>query len=443
MKVQMLWRALAILLLGMLASSPARALLIDSPVCNTGLCVNITTFDSNGTVTSSKFLSGAAAVNLDADSPVGAPVTYGPFTISKCSGCSGRARVFVSVGSIDKVVLTDAQIRNAGTAPATMTIQVVSGQLGVSGPGGPYPYAIELSGSFLGTTPTAAANQIQVTAQATSITQCYTDIEGGGVTCSGFSNLIDSPAQDPGEDATNTSKYSLIAPPFSAGGVAVFAPKEQQISNCSGFGSTGEGDAGSCLPALAISVNVSLAGQQVARIPGSIGAFHVASQCDPDSTDPKMQKGCDIMSNLFASLGPKGFKVYDVRLEPSPGGPNIDSRGGVDSSPDAWVTKRGATDDDDNSSADGNISNTRARLQSNGVGDIKANGLCPASGCTGATTLPVRVYCSGMKISESPLNLNAKGDGRADLLFSLPCNDPAVLIMDPSGQFWVAAPAIL
>jgi len=439
MKLHTLAQSVAILLLGMLASLPARALLIN-PTCNTGVCVTITTFASDGTQTSQTFLSGAAAVNLDADSPIGGPVSYGPFTISRCSGCTGRARAFVSIGSIDKLVFTDAQIRNTSGAPASMTIEVDSGLLGVSGPGGLYPYAVELSGSFLGTTPTNAANQIQVTAQTTSITSC-----GDG--CFGFTNMIDNPPLDPGEtDAngnTNPGKYSLIAPPFSAGGTAVFAPKEQQNIQCSGFGSTGEGDPGSCLPQLSVFVSVSLASLQVARIPGSIGAFHVASRCDPDSSDPALQKGCDIMANFFASLGPKGFKVYEVRLEPSPGGPNIDSRGGVDSSPAAWVTKRGAPDDDDNSTADGNISNTKARLQSSGVGDVRANGLCPATGCTGATTLPVRVYCAGQKIAETPLNLNAKGDGKADLLFSLPCNDPAVLIMDPSGQFWVAAPAIL
>jgi hypothetical protein len=46
-------------------------------------------------------------------------------------------------------------------------------------------------------------------------------------------------------------------------------------------------------------------------------------------------------------------------------------------------------------------------------------------------------------VSETALRLNGKGDGKADLIFSLPCNDPAVLILDPSGQYWVAAPAIL
>lgn len=446
MKVQTLYRSLAILLLGMLASLPARALLIEGDPCAgvSGLCVIVSWTD--GTTSDYKVLSGAAAVNLDLDSPVGNPAPYGMFTISRCSGCTGRARVFVSIGSIDKLVLTDAQIRNIGGVPATLTITANSGQLGVSGPGGLYPYAVELSGSFLGTTPTSPSNRIQVTANATSITSsltCGSDCGTGSRT-----RMIDSPAQDADEtsDPATWSTNSLVAPPFSAGGIAVFAPKEQQNLDCSGFASSGEGDPGSCLPSLNLNMNVSLGSLQVARIPGSVGAFHVTSPCDPDSTDPKMQKGCDIMANFFATLGPKGFKVYDVRLEPSPGGANIDSRGGVDSSPVAWVTKRGAPDDDDNSTADGNISNTRARLQSSGVGDVKANGLCRATGCVGPTTLVARVYCAGQNISEAPLNLNAKGDGSADLIFSVPCNDPAVLIIDPSDPthpYWVAAPAIL
>jgi len=439
MKVHKLVRAIAILLLGTLASWAAHA-----------LNVTVTTFDSNGTQTSQTILSGAAAVNLDADSPVGNPVAYGPFFISRCSGCTGRARVFVSVGSIDKLVLTDAQIRNASGAPASMTIQVDSGQLGVSGPGGLYPYAVELSGSFLGTTPTSPANQIQVTAATTSFfssTVC-TDCTGSRT------SMIDSPALDPGETdpvtgITNPSKYSLVAPPFSAGGIAVFAPKEQQNLDCSGFATSGvEGDPGSCLPSLSLNVNVSLGPSQVARIPGSIGAFHVASLCEPNSTDPKRTKGCDIMNNFFASLGPKGFKVYDVRLEPSPGrdinSPGFGFRNGLANSPDAWVTKRGA--DDDDGASDGNISNTRVRLQSSGVGAVVANGLCPAGGCDpSGSALPARLYCGGEERigSRTLLHLNGKGDGKEDLIFSLPCNDPAVLILDPSGQFWVAAPAIL
>ena len=108
-------------------------------------------------------------------------------------------------------------------------------------------------------------------------------------------------------------------------------------------------------------------------------------------------------------------------------GDPVDSRGPVRSFPDAWITKRGAPDDDDNSSTEGNISNTRVRLQSNGVGDVKANGLCPATGCPSSNALPVRVYCAGEQLSETLLHLNGKGDGKVDLIFSLPCNDPAVL----------------
>jgi len=401
--------------------------------------VSVSTYDSNGNVISSTTLSGDSTVNLDADSPIGGPVVYGPFTIARCSGCSGRARVFISQGSINKLVLTDAQITNrAGSPSARMTISVDSGPLSVAGPAGSYPYAVELNGSFVGTAATDPANSIQVKATTTAITSC---VEG----CFGTRSVIDSPALDPGE-TTDTTLYSVLAPPFSAGGVAVFAPKEQLTLDCSGWfvsSPTSDGGVDSCLPALGLSVNLSLRAGQAARLPGSIGAFHVASRCDPDSTDPALTKGCDIMANFFASLGPKGFKVYDVRLEPSPGGSNVDSRGGVDSFPDAWVTKRGASDDDDNSSVEGNISNTRARLQSGGIGDVKANGLCPAAGCPSSNTLPVRVYCSGQMVSETALRLNGKGDGKADLIFSLPCNDPAVLILDPSGQYWVAAPAIL
>jgi hypothetical protein len=264
--------------------------------------------------------------------------------------------------------------------------------------------------------------------------------------------MIDSPAVDAGETTATEDSYSLIAPPFSAGGVAVFAPKEQQNLQCGGFfvpnpdGS--EGGTYSCLPALGLTVDVSLKAAHSARIPGSIGAFHVPTQCYPDSTDPKLQKGCDIMSNFFASLGPKGFKVYDVRLEPSSGRDvnvlGVSFRNGFANSPEAWVTKRGAPDDGDNGTA-GNISNTRVRLQSNGTGDITANGLCPVGGCDPAgSALHARLYCGGeeREASRTVLHLNGKGDGKEDLIFSLPCADPAVLIIDGSEQYWVAAPAI-
>jgi hypothetical protein len=147
------------------------------------------------------------------------------------------------------------------------------------------------------------------------------------------------------------------------------------------------------------------------------------------------------MAEFFASLGPKGFKVYDVRMEPSPGtARDVDFRTPpVRNSPDAWRSKRGDGDDDD---ADGNISNTRVRLETNGAGEVKARGLCPVDGCPSSNNLPVRVYCGTTVTFETVLHLNQKGDGRAKVIFSLPCPDPAVLVMDPTDQHWVAAPAI-
>jgi hypothetical protein len=434
MKVQILWRSLAILLLGMLASLPARALVIDTGCSSVaGLCVTI----SDGTSTISMTpQNGAATVNLDSDTggPNGGPggaVRYGAFSIARCSGCAGRARVFVSEGSIDKLVLTDAVITNttlgATVSPKALSITVTSGLLSVSGPAGQYPYATELSGTFsapFGTGSTVdGIDQITVTATTNG-------------NCDGPC-MIDSPAFDTGE--TNPSQYSLVAPPFLSAGVASYAPKEQQNIQC-GFSDIES--SGTCQPALGLSINVNLKSRHSAVIPGSIGAFHVTSPCEPDSGDPAKIKGCQKMADFFASLGPKGFKVYDVRMEPSPGIRLVDFRFDASNSSDVWVSRRGG--DDDHDSDDGNISNTRARLLSNGSGEVHASGLCPASGCPSSNVLPVRVYCGGDNVTETVLQLDKHGDGKATLSFGLPCVDPAVLIMDPINRTtWVAAPAIL
>lgn len=441
MKLHTLGRSIAFLLVGMLASWAA---LGQTPTCDsnsTTLCVTIS--DGNGF---SKTLFGSAGtINLDSDTggPLGGPggaVPYGVFSIARCSGCSGRARIFVSEGSIDKLVLTDAVIMNTNTntavttfPPQILSITVNSGTLSVSGPGGDYPYATELSGTFsapLGTGPTTDGID-QITVKAT--TNSFCSVGEGFVPC-----MIDSPALDAGE--TDPSSYSLVAPPFLSAGVASYAPKEQQNLPCGGVES-------SCQPALALAINVTLKSRHSARIPGSIGAFHVTSPCEPDSGDPALIKGCTIMSDFFASLGPKGFKVYDVRLETSPGTQLADFRFGLQNSSVAWTTRRGGDDDDDRD--DGNISKTRVRLLSNGSGEVHASGLCPASGCPSSNMLPVHVYCgsdrylSSTPVGNAVLQLNGKGDGKASLSFGIPCVDPAVLIMDPSDNTWVAAPAIL
>jgi hypothetical protein len=439
MKLHKLASSIAILLFGMLASWSAWALVIDTGGCAevTGLCVTISTVNADGTPFTTT-LTGVAAVNLDADSPVGGPKSYGVFTIARCAGCSGRARVFISEGSIDKLVLTDAQITNTSTSnpSAALTIRVSSGLLTVSGPGGQYPYATELSGTFsapfgagLATDP---ANKIQVKAST-----------NGNCGFEGFAPcLIDSPQLDAGE--TDSSQYSVVAPPFLSAGAATFAPKEQQNLPC--FTATDPTNDGLalCQPALQLNIDVNLKSRHAARIPGSIGAFHVPTRCEPDKG---LLEGCEIMTDFFASLGPKGFNVYDVRLEPSPGSQrNVDFRMGTPNSGEAWVTRRGVNEEDDRGSANGVVSTTRARLATNGSGEVKAIGLCPASGCPTSSVLPVRVYCGAgadQPVAVTGINLNSKGDGRATLSFSLPCADPAVLIMDEDDRFWVAAPAIL
>jgi len=431
---------MAILLLGMLASWPARALLIDSGCGEVqGLCVTISTVDANGTAFSVSAVpdSGSATVNLDSNTggPNGGPggaVNYGIFSIARCAGCAGRARVFVSEGSIDKLVFTDATITNnitGVTVPAkTLTITVNSGLLSVSGPAGDYPFATELTGTFSAPLLTGSTldgiDQMKVTATTNG-------------NCDGPC-MIDSPALDAGE--TSPSQYSLVAPPFLSSGVASYAPKEQQNISC-GF-SNFDGGSSPCQPSLGLGVGFTLKSRHSAKIQGSIGAFHVTSLCEPDSGDPARIKGCQIMADFFASLGPKGFKVYDVRMEPSPGTRLVDFRFDASNSSDVWVSRRGG--DDDHDSDDGNISKTRARLLSNGSGEVHASGLCPASGCPASSVLPVRVYCGGDNVSTTALQLDKHGDGKATVSFGLPCVDPAVLIMDPNnGSTWVAAPAIL
>jgi len=439
MKLHTLARSLAILLLGMLASLPARALVIDTSGCVevTGLCVTISTVDANGKGVSVSLTpqNGGATVNLDSDTggPNGGPggaVNYGVFSIARCSGCLGRARIFVTEGSIDKLVFTDATITNTTTGvtlpPQTLNVTVSSGLLSVSGPAGDYPYATELTGTFsapFGTGSTLDGIDL-ITVTATTNGNC----EGP---C-----MIDSPALDPGE--TSPSQYSLIAPPFFTSSVASYGPKEYQNLPCGFISVDGSSP---CQPNLGLSANFTLKSRHSAKIQGSIGAFHVTSPCEPESGDPAKIKGCQIMADFFATLGPKGFKVYDVRMEPSPGTRLVDFRFGTPNSTDAWTTRRGG--DDDHDSDDGNISKTRVRLLSNGSGEVHASGLCRASGCS-ATILPVHVYCGqSQSVGDAALQLSSKGDGKATLGFSIPCVDPAVLIMDESDSSWVAAPAIL
>lgn len=427
MKVHKLAGSIAVSLFGMLAAWAVQA------QTTTGLVVTISTVNADGTPFTRQ-LTGAAAINLDADSPVGAPVSYGVFNIQRCAGCAGRARVFVQEGTVSKLVLTDAQITNTG-AQGTQALNIsISSPLSTSGPAGDYPFAAETSGTFtapLGQAATDPDNRIAVRASARASFQC----EGP---C-----IIDNPPNDPIE--TSPDQYSVVAPPFLSAGLAQFAPKEQQIMTCDAAG-----DGTLCQPTLFLTTEIRLKARHGARLPGSIGAFHVPSRCEPDKGEVR---GCEIMADFFASLGPKGFKVYDVRMEPSPGDVRTlvfrskvenYTTTPIENSPTAWRTRRGEDDDDDDhGQSEGLGSSTRVRLDSNGAGEVKARGLCPTAGCPVSNALPVRVFCGPDTTFQTILNLDRNGNGRAKVVFSLPCVDPAVLIMDEDDNYWVAAPAIL
>src|SRR5258706_4456650 len=99
MKLHTLARSLAILLFGMLASLPARALVINTGCSGvTGLCVTISTVNADGTAFSVSLTpQSGATINLDSDTggPNGGPGgagSHGVFSIGRWSGCGGRAR---------------------------------------------------------------------------------------------------------------------------------------------------------------------------------------------------------------------------------------------------------------------------------------------------------------------------------------------------------------
>jgi hypothetical protein len=194
------------------------------------------------------------------------------------------------------------------------------------------------------------------------------------------------------------------------------------------------------MPALTMNIEVTLRPRHAARLPGSVGAFHVGERCEPENG---LVAGCEKMADLFASLGAKGFKVYEFRMEPTRGAERtIEFRLQAQNSPDAWRTHRG-DNNDGNPNEGNNTSSTIVRLESNGVGEVKAKGLCPVSGCMPAgTMLPVKVYCAQEQRTTTAIRLDGKGDGHAEFAFGLPCSDPGVLIMDPSDGYWVAAPVM-
>jgi len=449
-------RSIATLLFGMLAAWSAQA----TPT------VTITVIEgTTATTYPVQVVEGSSAVNLDSDLPKpGSPAPYGNFSIQQCPGCAGRARVFVNEGStsVSKLTLTDALITYNGTnlPSATIIIAVTNGTLSTSGPAGDYPFATEASGTFtapLGTGTTLDGfDRILVRATAggppgtgPGFSVCTSNIGIESVTLTAATTAttadgtctIDNPILDPLE--TNPDQASIVAPPFLSAGVAQFAPKEQQIITCDNI-PAGDGTPPLCQPTLGMTATISLKPRHSARIPGSLTTAHVPLPCDAKLGD---FRGCEVMANYFASLGPKGFKVYDARLEPTPGSLLTAVVRSVTSSPQTWTTTRGRVPgDEDDQGRDGgdNVSATRVRLETNGGGEVRAKGLCQVGATDCSNDLPVHVYCAAdtRPVFETVIHLNSKGDGLARVVFAVPCDDPAVLIMDEGDNFWVAAPSI-
>lgn len=364
----------------------------------------------------------------------GTPRTYtgtagGTFTISTLSGSGFPARVFVENGAtVDRQVLTDAVVLAAAgnTNPSTLTIAINSSASAgdyTTVAAGLYPYAVAMNGNFVATTVTAArTNTILVTG-------------------SGNGNTIDNPS---------STSPSLVAPPFTTAASASFSRQESESISCPGFESSGP-----CSPFLDNTITLTLRPAHSVRLPGSIDLVKVNVDVE--------NGGNAILADVLAGLT-KGHKIYQVRLEPSPGQCDTPIAGvctdpdpnrliiirNISNSQGPWVTARGGDGDDDgddDNHGNGNtVSQTKVEIESNGTGEVTAKGLCPASGCPPSNEVGVVAFCGADVVFESSLSLNKKGDGKADLFTGTSCPDPAVLLTDnpdnPEFGEWIAAPLV-
>ncbi len=138
---------------------------------------------------------------------------------------------------------------------------------------------------------------------------------------------------------------------------------------------------------------------------------------------------------------PKLKKVWEARLEPSPGQPGIPSVlfRGVLPTFATFTTERGKRGE----------SKTKAKIETDfngrGVAKVKAEGLCLAPECGGdfpVGTFSVQVFCGhpdnggSSMIYEDALQLDEQGNGNATVdisgqLGDEQCTDPAVIIGQP------------
>jgi hypothetical protein len=179
-------------------------------------------------------------------------------------------------------------------------------------------------------------------------------------------------------------------------------------------------------------MQVTFAANTTLRLPNSISILGANVTVE--------RGGLAVLARALDDLQPGvGPKVYDVRLEPSPGtvlGEAAVMIRNVPNSMDAWVVGRGINKE----------SQTAAEIRADGIVKVSAKGLCPATGCpSGGQTVHAAVFCGNHFESSSPLVLDQKGDGNTTLIAPVPCADPGVLIGNSLGFLgatWVAGPAL-
>lgn len=386
-------------------------------------------------------------------------ITKACFSTGNATTCRSAPRPRVSIvdGAIDTMTFTDVLIKNHdATLTRTLHITMHSGQYetAASEPG-MRRYAIETTGSFPSSPSPVDGNRVTV-----QLSPCFTERNVDGnltfIDCEGFFpnfRLIDNPEFDMNE---GEERVSLVFPPYKPAQTIQFNSKEEDGKMCGAFGDV-ESEPTPCVPWIRLIVGITLAPGQTARIPGSISGAGQEAVCD--LTKPETAPACNRWFRFYAGLGPKGAEIYEARLEPSPGAGNSIAVRDVFNSADIWVSRRGEGDDDDDDGKRGggaSVSQTKVKLNSNGTGEVTAHGLCSAvDGCQDEV-LPVRVYCGqdSRPAFETLLKVNRKGDGSVELLTTMPCADPAVLILHPTSPptmpqsgpdtgRWIAAPAIL
>lgn len=202
--------------------------------------------------------------------------------------------------------------------------------------------------------------------------------------------------------------------------------------------------------------NIAVSLIALALVAGLGGAFATAKADNRDSDRTEVRDNDKDKDKDKDRDRPKLKKVWQARLEPSPGITDLDivPFRGVLPNTSAFTTERGEQ----------GKSKTKAKIETdfNGrvVAKVKAKGLCLAPECGGdlpVGTFSVQVFCGhpdnggSSMIYEDALQLDEQGDGNATVdisgqLGDEQCSDPAVIIGNPVVpgvfNFWLAAPIV-